>query len=230
MKKVCLLTSFRVCLVLTFGSVTLAQGTSLEYPYYLLDLYNPGEDCWYGMDINGRWPVPVVPQELLIGHPPSEFSGVTIPTDHWVELKFRGKIVDDPGDDIFLIELDAVDEQALVFITDGSGQEYLVGYAFVPDIGFYEQTEIGFDIAGISLPFVPSTLRIVGLDLRGGSPGFDLANVRARTYSTCGDTARYPSPPDGAKDAPIDTVLKWYPGCSAEEHIVYFGTALSNVD
>ena len=230
MKRTCLLTSVGLCLVLALGRVALAQQTSLEYPYYLLDIYNPDEDCWYGMDIDGRWPLPVLPEQLLIGQPPSDLSGVTIPTDHWVELKFRGKIIDGPGDDIFLIELDAVDEQALVFITDGSDREYLLGYALVPDIGFYEQSEIGFDIAGISLPFVPSTLRIVGLDLRGGSPGFDLANVRARTYPNCGYIACNPSPPDGANNVPLNTVLKWSPGRSAEKHIVYFGTALTNVD
>jgi len=131
-------------------------------------------------------------------------------------LKFRGKIVDDPGDDIFLIELDAVDEQALVFITDGSDREYLLGYALVPDIGFYEQTEIGFDIAGISLPFV--------------SPGFDLANVRARINADCGYTACNPSPADGAKNVPLNTVLKWSPGHSAEKHLLYFGTTLADVD
>ncbi len=230
MKKNCLLTSVVIYLVLTFSGVALPQETSFEYPYYLLDVYNPDEDCWYGMDIDGRWPVPVIPEELLIGHPPSELSGVTIPTDHWVELKFRGKIVDGPGDDIFLIELDAVDEQAFVFITDGSDREYLLGYALVPDIGFYEQTEIGFDIAGISLPFVPSTIRIVGLDLRGGSPGFDLANVRARINADCGYTACNPTPPDGVKNVPLNTVLKWSPGRSAEKHIVYIGTALTDVD
>jgi len=230
MKRTCLLTSVGLCLVLTLGRAALAQQTSLEYPYYLLDIYNPDEDCWYGMDIDGRWPVPVVPEHLLIGQPPSDLSGVTIPADHWVELKFRGKIIDGPGDDIFLIELDAVDEQALVFITDGSGREYLLGYALVPDIGLYEQTEIGFDIAGISLPFVPSAIRIVGLDLRGGSPGFDLANVRARINPDCGYTACNPSPPDGAKNVPLNTVLKWSPGRSAEKHIVYFGTALTDVD
>jgi len=230
MKRTCLLTSVGLCLVLTLGRAALAQQTSLEYPYYLLDIYNPDEDCWYGMDIDGRWPVPVVPEHLLIGQPPSDLSGVTIPADHWVELKFRGKIIDGPGDDIFLIELDAVDEQALVFITDGSGREYLLGYALVPDIGLYEQTEIGFDIAGISLPFVPSAIRIVGLDLRGGSPGFDLANVRARINPDCGYTACNPSPPDGAKNVPLNTILKWSPGRSAEKHIVYFGTALTDVD
>jgi len=230
MKRTCLLTSVGLCLVLALGRAALAQQTSLEYPYYLLDIYNHDEDCWYGMDIDGRWPVPVIPEQLLIGQPPSDLSGLTIPADHWVELKFRGKIIDGPGDDIFLIELDAVDEQALVFITDGSGREYLLGYALVPDIGFYEQTEIGFDIAGMSLPFVPSTLRIVGLDLRGGSPGFDLANVRARINADCGYTACNPSPPDGAKNVPLNTVLKWSPGRSAEKHCAYFGTALTDVD
>jgi hypothetical protein len=230
MKRTCLFTSVVIYLVLTFGGVALPQQTSLEYPYYLLDIYNPDEDCWYGMDIDGRWPLPVLPEQLLIGQPPSDLSGVTIPTDHWIELKFRGKIIDGQGDDIFLIELDAVDEQALVFITDGSGREYLLGYALVPDIGFYEQTEISFDIAGISLPFVPSTIRIVGIDFRGGSPGFDLANVRARINADCGYTACNPSPPDGANNVPLNTVLKWSPGRSAEKHIVYFGTALTDVD
>ncbi|MBA7471439.1 hypothetical protein ES707_06745 [subsurface metagenome] len=230
MKKVCLLDSTIICLVLTLGAVTLAQQTALEYPYYLLDIYNPDEDCWKGMDIEGRWPVPVVPEQLLVGQPPSDLSGVTIPADHWVELKFRGKIIDGPGDDIFLIEVDAVDEQALVFITDGSGREYLLGYALVPDIGFYGQTEIGFDIAGISLPFVPSAIRVLGIDLRGGSPGFDLANVRARINADCGCNACNTGPPDGAKNVPLNTVLKWSPGHSAEKHIVYFGTALADVD
>ena len=224
------ITSTIICLVLTLGGVTLAQQTALEYPYYMLDTYNPDEDCWKGMDVNGLWPVPVIPEELLIGHPPSELSGVTIPTDHWIELKFRGKIVDGPGDDIFLIEMDAVDEQALVFITDGSSREYLLGYAYVPDIGFYEQSELGFDISGVSLPFAPSTLRILGLDLRGGSPGFDLANVRARINTDCSFTACNPSPADGANNVPIDTVLNFSPGCAAEKHIVYFGTALADVD
>jgi len=54
MKKVCLLISTGLCLVLALGSVTLAQQTALEYPSYLLDVYNPDEDSWKGMDIDGR--------------------------------------------------------------------------------------------------------------------------------------------------------------------------------
>jgi len=182
------------------------------------------------MDVNGLWPVPVLPEQLLIGPPPSNLSGVTIPSDHWLEFKYRGRLIDEPGDDIFLIECDAMNEQALVFITDGSDREYLLGYAFVPDIGLYEQTELGFDIAGISFPFVPSAIRIVGLDFRGGSPGFDLANIRARINPHCDLAACNPNPADGANNVPIDTLLKWSPGSSAQKHIVYFGAASTNVD
>ncbi len=230
MKKPCLIYSLVLCLIQAHFNVALAQEEPFQYPYYLLDFYNPDDDCWYGMDIDGYWPVPVIPEQLLIGPPPSDVSGVTIPSDHWLEFKYRGRLINGPGDDIFLIENDAVNEQALVFITDGSDREYLLGYAFVPDIGLYEQSELGFDIAGISFPFEPSSIRIVGLDYRGGSPGFDLANVRARINPDCGYTACNPNPPDGAENVPIDTVLKWSPGSSALKYIVYFGTALTDAD
>lgn len=230
MKKACLINSFVLCLIPALVGGALAQESPFEYPYYLLDIYNPDDDCWYGMDINGQWPVQVVPEQLLIGPPPSEVSGVTIPSDHWLEFKYRGRLINGPGDDIFLIENDAVNEQALVFITDGSDREYLLGYAFVRDIGIYEQTELGFDIAGISFPFVPSTIRIVGLDFRGGSPGFDLANIRARVNPDCIFAACNPNPADSAKNVPINSVLKWSPGSSAQKNTVYFGTALTDVD
>ena len=230
MKKACFFNSAIICLVLALSGVTLAREPALEYPYYLLDVYNTNGDCWKGMDVDGNWPVPVVPEQLLVGPPPSEESGVTIPTDHWVELKFRGEIVNGPGDDILLIERDPVGEQALIFITDGHSREYLLGLAAVPNTGKYGLTEIGFDIANISLPFVPSAIRIVGIDLRGGSPGFDLANVRARVNADCGCAACNPNPPDDAKNVSIDTVLKWSPGCAAQKHLVYFGTTLADVN
>ncbi|MHC4586078.1 MAG: hypothetical protein ACYS3N_16235, partial [Planctomycetota bacterium] len=108
MKKACLINSFVLCLIPALVGGALAQEAPFEYPYYLLDVYNPDDDGWKGMDVNGLWPVPVVPEQLLIGPPPSGLSGVTIPSDHWLEFKYRGRLIDEPGDDIFLIENDAV--------------------------------------------------------------------------------------------------------------------------
>jgi hypothetical protein len=216
--------------VFMLGAPVPAEDSTFEYPYYLIDSYNPEGDCWTGMDPNGIWPVRVVPSELLVGEPPAvNVSGVTIPSDHWIELRFRGQIVDAPGNDLFLCELDPMGEEALVFLTDGADQEYLLGLASVPNTGEHGPTVISFDLAGLSLPFAACAVRIVGLDLRGGSPGFDLAYIRARTSTNCRNTACNPSPPDGISNVPADAVLNWSSGASADRHIVHFGTSLDDV-
>jgi len=237
MEKVSLLILAVISLVLTLGGAVLAQEVVFEYPSYLLEAYDPHGNCWKGIDVTGGFQIPVVPQQWLVGPPPADLSAVTIPNepntppDHWVELKFPGELVDGDGNDIFLIEIGRMGEQADVFITDGAGQEYLIGTATASDAGGQEPTYIGFDISGIlPLPFVPSAIRVLGLDDGGGSPGFDLNSVRARVYITYSDIASNPIPPDGVINVPTDAVLTWLPGRHAEKHTVYFGTALTDVD
>jgi hypothetical protein len=171
-----------------------------------------------------------VPEQWLVGPPLSDKSGVTLPPDHWVEVQFRGPIIDGPGDDIKLIELGPVREQALIFITDGAGLERLIGVA---NSGFagggVDPTEIGFDISGVELPFEPRAIRILGLDNGGEAPGFDIASVRARICTDCSEAACNPIPVDGAENVPIDAILSWSTGQSAEKHIVHFGTDLTNI-
>ncbi len=224
-----LILSVTTLVLLLGGSISIGQGI-FRYPHYLLEAYNPDDDCWKGVSADGRWPVPVDPEKWLVGPPPSDLSGVTIPIDHWIELQFIGSIVDGQGDDILLIELGQVGEQALIFITDGAQQEYLLGRATALNSGLDTATNIGFDISGISLPFSPCAIRIVALDSGGGSPGFDIANVRVRTHLVQSSAAFNPTPVNGAKNVPADKVLSWSPGHSADKHVVYFGTAPSDVD
>ena len=131
MKKEYLFISVGICLVFVLGNYTLAEEGTFEYPYHLIDAYDADDSCWTGMDVNGVYhgPVQVVPEQWLVGPPPSDKSGVTLPPDHWVELLFRGQIIDGPGYDIKLIELGPVSEQALIFLTNGAGQEKLIGIA-----------------------------------------------------------------------------------------------------
>jgi len=230
-KKLHLLILFRLLFfVVMLSSSISAETATFQYPYYLLDKYSPDGDCWMGMNANGIYQVPVVPKEWLVGPPLSDKSAVTLPTDHWVELGFRGKLIDGPGDDIFLIELGPVSEQARIFITDGAGQEYLLGLATAGSTGGgVAPTEIGFDLDGIFLPFVPCAIRILAVDMGGGSPGFDIANVRARIDSTCCEVACGPYPPNGATNVFPYAVLNWSPGCSADGHIVYLSTSFSDI-
>jgi len=219
-----------VSLVLVSGGIALSEEGVFKYPCYLLEAYDADNSCWKGVEADGRWPVPVVPEKLLVGHPPSDVSCVTFPPDHWVELKFSGRIVDGPGNDIIIIEVGQAGEQALVFVTDGAGQEYLLDIATASDSGEQASTEIGIDIAGISFPFVPCALRVLAIDNKGDLPGFDIASVRARTCVDCGEIACNPYPPSGAENVAPDTILTWSPGNSAEKHTVYFGTSISDVD
>jgi len=230
MKKVYTVTSAVISLLILFTGDILADEQRFEYPCHLVDIYNPDQDCWKGMDVDGRWPVPVEPALLLVGPPPSKVSGVTLPTDHWVELQFRGPIVDGPGEDLIFIEQGQCGEQALIFLTDGAKQEYLLDTVRSLDTGLDISTRISLDIAGLSLPFPPSAVRIVAVDNEGGSPGFDIASVMARIYIASRDTAGSPVPPDGAQSVPADAVLSWSPGRHAAKHTVYFGTSLAAVD
>ena len=232
MKKGCLLILAAIYFLLSLGSAAPAEEGVFEYPCYLVDAYDADDSCWTGMDAEGEYegPIRVVPEKWLVGPPLSEMSGVTLPPDHWIEVQFRGPIIDGPDDDILLIELGPVSEQALIFITDGAGRERLIGIATSGIAGSgVDPTEIGFDISGIALPFEPRAVRILGIDNGGRAPGFDIANVRARICTDCGEAACNPIPVDGAKNVPTDAILSWSPGQSALKHIVYFGTNFSYV-
>ena len=225
MEKRFLVSLAGVCIVFALSNVALC-GDALEYPCYMVDAYDADNSCWAGMDAQGEYRgiVRVFPELWLVGPPPSDKSGVTLPPDHWVEVQFRGPIVDGPGDDIVMIELGPVSEQARIFLTDGADQEYLLGLAAAGTGGMgVDPTEIAFDMAGVSLPFVPRAVRILGTDYKGQSPGFDIANVRARIDNDCGPAACNPIPVDGARNVPIDAVLSWSPGTLAKGHVVYLG-------
>lgn len=215
------------------GETVLAEEGAFEYPCYLIDAFDADNSCWDGMDAEGnyRGPIRVVPEKWLIGPPPSEKSGVTLPPDHWVDLQFRGRIVDGPEQDIMMVELGPVSEQALVFITDGADQEYLLGRVIAGSTGAgVDPTELNIELADVSLPFEPRALRILGLDHGGEAPGFDIANVQARICTDCSPTARYPIPVNGAGNMATNVTLSWSKGDSAQKHTVYFGNNLSDVD
>jgi len=227
--KFVLLTLVSCIWILTPEGAVWAVEVGFEYPYYLLDAYNPDGDCWKGMGVDGRWPVPVIPEKWLVGLPPSDMSGVTLPTDRWVELRFRGRVVDGQGDDIYLIEHGQCGEQALIFLVNSAGQDYPIGIATALDSSLQAPSEISFDISGVPSDIEPCAIRIVALDLKGGAPGFDIGNVRARTYIGCSDIASEPFPVDGAGNVGADTVLSWLAGCSADRHFVYIGDSADDV-
>ena len=223
-------TAFIAILIIISNINTLSQAEEFEYPYYLIGSNNSSSNCWSGIDQYGNAPLTVDPNKYLVGPPPSvENSAVTLPTGSWVELLFRGVIYDGPKEDIFISEMDPVGEQSLIFLTDGADQEYLLALAEVPSSGGHLPTILGFDLAGLVLPFEPRAIRVVGIDLKGNSPGFDLSYVNARVFHENNPKADYPYPPNNAKNVPIDAVLGWVPGHYSQKNNVYFGKDISSI-
>jgi hypothetical protein len=147
---------------------------------------------------------------------------VTIPEDHWIYLAFSGCIADGNGADIILLESGTMGEQALVFLTDGEDQEYEAALAQAQSTNRQDISRIEIDLSANPAPFAARAVRIVGIDLGGGSPGFDLASIQARISRECGPKARYPNPPSGAVNVEPDVRLSWTPGCARGEQQVYF--------
>ena len=213
-------------------TATADEEAHFEYPYYVVGAHDPDGNGLYGMNASGSWYpfVTVDPNIWLVGPPLSDVSAVTLPTDHWVELQFRGPIVDGPGYDIEILERGRVSEQALVFFTDGHDKEYLYTLIEAWDTGTNLSSYLQLDIAGLNLPFEPRAIRIIGLDTGGDCWGFDLQSVTARICTQCNDyPACNPIPVNGERRVALDTPLSWWPGDSAIKHIVYFGVCPNDV-
>lgn len=215
-------------LVLCAGAAG-ANPPAFEYPSALLDAYDADGSCWTGMDAVGTFPVRVVPEQWLIGPPPSADSAVTLPTDHWLDVAFSGRLAGGDGNDLFLTETGSAGEQALLFITDGADQEYLLAELTAGTSSQQNLSYFGIDLDSVTLPFVARAVRVVALDQGGQSPGFDLNGVIARVSHEGGTKASYPNPVCGATGVRPDARLTWSPGSGADGHVVYFSVDAASV-
>jgi RNA polymerase sigma-70 factor (ECF subfamily) len=152
---------------------------AFENPSSLIMAYPDGG--WQAADytMQQQPAIPVLPQDLLVGPRQRNSYYVILPEGHWLELGFSGEIVDGPGIDI-CFDGRATGQPPLIFLTDGAGQEIQItstpsyqnradGYGFT-----------AYDISGLSLPFKPRALRIVGADNQGSWGGAEIWAVWAR--------------------------------------------------
>ncbi|NEP54578.1 MAG: hypothetical protein F6K65_39625 [Moorea sp. SIO3C2] len=108
--------------------------------------------------------------DVVLGNDPS--TALSLPTGSSVTVSFEDEvIVNGPGDDIFIGETGAASEKAEVYVSSDFTTFSLLGIA---DGGITTR----LDLETIDFNEPVRSVKIVGLDNRGGSPGFDVASVQ----------------------------------------------------
>lgn len=203
----------------------------MEYPCHLVNVYNPDADCLNGITPENKYGpgVRAYPRDWLVGPPPSQYSALTLPINHWVELQYKNLLVDGLDYDLEVAEMGTNAEDAFIFLIDRAGREYPIGLATADNTQTQSPTYIRFDLSDVDPNFNASAVRVVGLDMLGGSPGFDIHHLKARVADTAPNKAYRPVPVDGGKGIDAQTLLSWSGPAFADSHILYFGTNLADV-
>ncbi len=172
------------------GNVPSPENSSisrLAYADVVLDYFDSGAGPLpgpYGIDALGNNSVPVTPS-IILG---SNTSGaLSLPTGSFVTVGFTDALIlDQPGNDIFVLERDFVTEQAEVYVSSDYNPAFPLinldpfnGANLVLLGTANAGTTSSFDLASIGFTSPVEAVRIVGLDTGGASPGFDVVNVQA---------------------------------------------------
>ena len=138
----------------------------------ILDYFDSGEgplEGPYGIDENNENAVPVS-TDIILGS--DEEGALSLPTGSFVTVGFTDEvIVDGEGDDIFIPEEGAAGDRAEVFVSSDLENFTLIG------TGNGGTTSV-FDLGSINFTEPVRAVKIVGLDNRGLSPGFDVINIQ----------------------------------------------------
>jgi Ca2+-binding RTX toxin-like protein len=141
---------------------------------------------------NGQYTVePVSPNVILGSPPPSPVIGdnpqvdwLALPLGSYVTVGFINKtIVDGPGNDIFIQSFDredSADEDADIYISANGADFVFLGR--VNELGTQ-----ALDLASIGFTQPVQAIRVLGVDNKGTSPGFDLISVQALQVESAGE-------------------------------------------
>ncbi len=165
-----------------FADVVLEFVSGGNAPSPLIEPYGSTGGTVPPSDFNGIYSVEPVDPSVILGPPPPspiigsnpEVDWLALPRGSSVTVGFTDeRVIDSPGDDIFIRSFDPEDsanEFADVFVSaNGTDFEFL---GTVNERGL-----VALDLATIGFTDPVVAVKVVGLDNRGSSPGFDLIGV-----------------------------------------------------
>ena len=195
-----------VLAVASLSSVSPASATiyTLGFPDVVIDFFDSGAGPIvgpYGGATRQSVGFGPVSTSVILGFNDVTFNGfVSLPTGSYITLGFTDEIITNgPGNDIFISELAAADEEADIFVSSDLITFRLLGVASNRTFPFNSLSRQNFDLGQIG--FGPNevlrAIRIVGRDSNGASPGFDLNAVQI-TFSSF--VAGNPNPTGGVPE------------------------------
>jgi len=164
---------------LIYFSSANTQAATVGFADVVLDYFDSGAGPMvgpYGGTFPGGPGFPIsVSLDVVLGDDPGPtgFSDfLSLPTGSFVTVGFTDEtIIDGDGDDLFITETGGNGEKADVFVSSNLVDFVLLGTAV-------DNGVTAFDLASIGFSNPVRAVKIVGLDDRGGSPGFDVVNVK----------------------------------------------------
>ena len=158
--------------LLFFASLAAFSQEQTQYPDTIVDSYNStsrSRDIFYGGS-PGKNNV-IVSLNVLLEH---NNKFVSLPKGSFVIVGFKDNyIIDAPNqNDIFIEEVGGAGEFADIFVSSDN-----VEYVFLGVAGNGSVNE--FDLAKINYKKQVKYIKIVGIDSKGASPGFDIGNLYA---------------------------------------------------
>lgn len=186
--------------------MTLSGFSQTEYADLLVASHYAHPDKYWGNFYGGSeldFPVPIQP-EVVLGNNTVQF--LSLPAGSFVIVEFTdNQIVDFPNqDDIFITEIGCRHEKAEVFVSH-DGKEFV-------RLGEVDDCKISsLDLATIGYKETVRYVKVIGLDQKGESPGFDLVNIKGLPNSNINnyievdsiDTYFEPKEPTDKMDIPI---------------------------
>ena len=165
-------------------TTTFSLANEYRYADVILDYYDSGAGPTSG-PYGGTYPdgpgfpISVNTDVVLGGEPGSTGYNdfLSLPTGSYVIVGFENEVlIDGQGDDLFIEEVATNGEKAEVWIsTDG------INFTFLGTAD--DGVTTAFDFQTIGYSDYVTTVKIVGLDALGGSPGFDVMNIQGLTGS-----------------------------------------------
>jgi RHS repeat-associated protein len=128
--------------------------------------------------------------DAALGNDPvsSLVNTVTLPTGSFITLGFIDEtIIDGPGNDIFVREDGAAGDRANVFVSSN-----LIDFTFLGVA--QDNITTAFDLSSINYTEPVRAVKIVGLNLAGSVPGFDLVNVQVLNQGSAAGKLAFETP------------------------------------